>query len=98
MKPPLVVTTPDGTSVIYHAIVRDTIQLMRRPIDSLVATPIAGTERGVNPAISPDGQRIAFFADGAIKTVPICPLCSEQFVFGFALPIGSALPDVAHEL
>src|SRR2546422_10853485 len=40
-------------------------------MESLEATPIAGTEDGFAPFFSPDGQRIGFFAGGRLKSVAI---------------------------
>ena len=37
----------------------------------LDATPIRGTSGGFQPAISPDGQEVAFIADGSIRVVPL---------------------------
>jgi len=50
----------DGPSRIYT----------RRP-DRLEALPLLGTEGGVNPFFSPDGQWIAFFADQRLKRVSV---------------------------
>ena len=43
---------------------------MRR-LDQLQATPLPGTEGARNPFFSPDGQWIAFFADGKLKKVAV---------------------------
>ncbi|MFI5183857.1 MAG: hypothetical protein ACHQNV_05630, partial [Vicinamibacteria bacterium] len=40
-----------------------------RRLDQLHATPVAGTEGAHSPFFSPDGQSIAFFADGQLKRV-----------------------------
>jgi hypothetical protein len=62
---------PDSRTVVYQAIVGDSFQLLRRPLDAVEATPIAGTERAQNFAFSPDGTQIAFYNRGAIRTVPV---------------------------
>ncbi len=46
-------------------------QLYLRPMDSLEARPIPGTEGAVNPFFSPDGQWLGFFAGGKLKKVPV---------------------------
>ena len=61
----------DGSFVLVHAIVGDDFQLVRRPLDASTTTPIPGTERAQNPALSPDGAQIAFYRDGAIRTVSV---------------------------
>jgi len=45
-------------------------QIYLRPMDSLEATPIPGTENGANPFFSPDGQWIGFFAGGKLRKFP----------------------------
>jgi len=63
--------SPDGRTLIYHAITGDSFQLFRRNLDSLDVAPIAGTDRAQSPSFSPDGSQIAFFSRGAIRTVPV---------------------------
>jgi hypothetical protein len=63
--------SPDGSMILYHAVVGDTFQVMRRRLDDVVATPIPGTERAQMVTFSPDGQQLAFFSGGAIRTLPI---------------------------
>jgi serine/threonine-protein kinase len=45
---------------VYESVVAGRSQLLLRRLDALVATPIPGTEGGLNPAFSPDGTRLAF--------------------------------------
>src|SRR5262245_33434845 len=40
-------------------------------MDSLATEPIAGTEDGATPFLSPDGDWLGFTADGKLKKVPI---------------------------
>jgi serine/threonine-protein kinase len=63
--------SPDGSMILYHAVVGDTFQVMRRRLDDVVATPIPGTERAQMVTFSPDGQQLAFFSGGAIRTLPV---------------------------
>jgi len=62
---------PDGSAVVYvsgHA--PDTHLLVRR-IDDAEARPIPGTLGAESPTFSPDGTRLAFFADGRLKRVAL---------------------------
>ena len=45
-------------------------QIYVRRLDQLQAAPLAGTDGALNPFFSPDGQWIAFFADGKLKKIP----------------------------
>ena len=49
-----------GTSLIYV-----------RPLESLTARALPGTENGDQPFWSPDSRSIGFFADGKLKKVPV---------------------------
>jgi Tol biopolymer transport system component/predicted Ser/Thr protein kinase len=66
---PAVALSPDGTHLAYVARQGDTQQLYLRAMDSLEARPIPGTEGGVNPFFSPDGQWLGFFAGIKLKKV-----------------------------
>ena len=46
-------------------------QLYLRSMDSLESKPIPGTENGLEPFFSPDGQWVSFFADGKLKKVAL---------------------------
>jgi serine/threonine protein kinase/Tol biopolymer transport system component len=66
----------DGRFVVYSAIEENPgpqakPQLYLRKIDQLEAKPIAGTEGGINPILSPDDRWVGFWADGKLKTVPV---------------------------
>jgi eukaryotic-like serine/threonine-protein kinase len=50
--------TPGGTSMVFV-----------RRLDELTTRTIPGTEQGVQPVFSPDGEWIAFFASGALRKV-----------------------------
>ncbi len=65
-------TSPGDTGPLADARGSDSVQqLYLRPLDSLEAKPIAGTEGAVGPFFSPDGQWIGFFADGKLKKVSV---------------------------
>lgn len=58
----------DGTKLVY--VITDSsgkTQLLMRPITSLAAQPIQGTEEAVGSFFAPDDQQIAFVSDGALK-------------------------------
>ena len=63
--------TPDGGTLIYASSDPAARLLYRRNRDSHVAVPIAGTEGAYGPFVSPDGNSLGFFADGAMKRVPL---------------------------
>jgi Tol biopolymer transport system component len=66
-----VAVSPDGSHLAYVAIQGGTQQLYLRVMDSLEAKPIPGTDGGVNPFFSPDGQWLGFFAGGKLKKVSV---------------------------
>lgn len=59
--------SPDGRYVTFAVDTDD--RLWVRPIDSLEAKPIEGTERSTFPFWSPDSRWIGFFAQGKLKKV-----------------------------
>ncbi|HWS90074.1 MAG TPA: protein kinase [Pyrinomonadaceae bacterium] len=64
--------SPDGRRVIL--VVRDTAgrqSLWLRPLDSLDAQQLAGTEAGDQPFWSPDGRSIGFIAAGKLKRLDV---------------------------
>jgi serine/threonine protein kinase len=66
------VFTPDGRQLIYVArTVGDTTCLVARPLDSLDAKRIQGTQGARFPAVSPDGRWLAFRDRGTIWRVPL---------------------------
>src|SRR5262245_5975456 len=60
--------TADGKTIVYVA---DTPskdrKLYRHTIGEPTPTEIAGTDRANDPAISPDGRHVVFYADRSIK-------------------------------
>jgi serine/threonine-protein kinase len=57
-------------AVVGSALGSNTQQLFVRRLSQLEATPLPGTVNALNPFFSPDGESIAFFADGKLKRVP----------------------------
>src|SRR5262249_42221003 len=73
--------SPDGRYIAFAGISDGMSRLLLRPIDSLSAQPIPGTEgAGEYPFWSPDSWFIGLFAGGKLKKVAISagtpvPLC-----------------------
>ena len=79
--------TPDGRSLVFSAERDGRVQLYVRRLEALDATPIAGTEGASNPFLSPRGDAVGFYADGALKKVPLAggaavTLCNVDLVYG----------------
>jgi len=63
--------SPEGTRLAIIASGTDgTRRIWIRPMDSLAAQALAGTEDATYPFWSPDGQHIGFFADRKLRKVP----------------------------
>lgn len=84
----------DGRFVVYSAIEENPgpqamSQLYLRRMGQLEAKPIAGTEGGINPFLSPDNRWVGFWVrrDGKLKKVPVeggVPgiLCDASMLYG----------------
>ena len=82
----------DGRFVVYSAIEENPgpqakPRLFLRRMDQSQAKPIAGTEGGVNPFLSPDSRWVGFWADGKLKKIPVeggvaAALCNAPYIFG----------------
>ena len=65
-----VAVSPDGSRLVFSARKENGVELLWvRPLDSVVATPLAGTEGASYPFWSPDGRNIGFFANGKLKRI-----------------------------
>ena len=84
---PYLTVSADGRRVVFAGSAPGPGQLYLRALDSLTPVPIAGTEGGVRPFFSPDGQWIGFFADGKLKKVSLGG--------GEAVTLTEASPQVA---
>jgi serine/threonine protein kinase len=63
--------SPDGHKVVFVASAEGRSQLWLRSLDSQVARPLPGTERGSRPFWSPNSRSIGFLADSRLKRVDI---------------------------
>jgi eukaryotic-like serine/threonine-protein kinase len=63
--------TPDGQALVFVGRRNGAQQLYVRRLDAAEARPLAGTENATVPAVSPDGQWVAFWANHALKKVPL---------------------------
>jgi WD40 repeat protein/predicted Ser/Thr protein kinase len=82
----------DGRFVVYSAIKEkpgpdNRPRLFLRRLDRPEARPIAGTEGGINPFLSPDNRWVGFWADGALRKISIDGgvanvLCDAREIYG----------------
>jgi len=63
--------SPDGNRLAFVASLEGKDRLYVRPLDSLSAIPLAGTEGASSPFWSPDGAFLGFFADKKLKTISL---------------------------
>ncbi|HJZ74615.1 MAG TPA: protein kinase, partial [Vicinamibacterales bacterium] len=63
--------SPDGQHVVLSALREGSRHLYVRSLDEPTAREIAGTDNADSPFFSPDGQSVAFFADGMLKRVAL---------------------------
>jgi Tol biopolymer transport system component len=69
---PSAILSPDGAQLAVVASGADQKpRLYVRSLDQLQATALSGTENARDPFLSPDGQWIAFFADGKLKKISV---------------------------
>jgi len=85
---PTLAISPDGRRLVISAISPDKkSRLWIRPLDSLDARPLAGTEGANNPFWSPDSRQIGFWAAGKLMKIdadggPPVALCDAYDVRG----------------
>ncbi|MCZ6661613.1 MAG: protein kinase, partial [Actinobacteria bacterium] len=63
--------SPDGRTIVYTGLQDGDRHLFVRSLEELEATPLRGTERGVSPFFSPDGQWVGFYDQSSLKKVRI---------------------------
>jgi len=68
---PIVTISPDGQRFVYVGGEPERARLYLREMNRFDATPLEGTEGAHGPFFSPDGEWVAFFAQGTLKKVRI---------------------------
>jgi serine/threonine protein kinase/Tol biopolymer transport system component len=63
--------SPDGRQITYASNVGGTPQIWLRPIDTLDARPVPGTENGGGPFWSPDSRHLVFGASDRLKKIDV---------------------------
>jgi len=63
--------SPDGRRLVFSALNEGKSQLWVRPLGSVAARPLAGTDGGYYPFWSPDSASVGFFADSKLKRIEI---------------------------
>lgn len=89
---PSLALSRDGGRLVYVASVGSQRQLVLRDMRTAEIKPISGTAGGHSPFFSPDGEWVAFFADGKLKKVGLAS--GEIVVLGEASsPFGGVWSD-----
>jgi len=70
--------SPDGSHLISTLLVSGKTKLFDRPLATSAGHPIEGTEGATDPFFSPDGRWLGFFANGALKKVPLAGGPAEE--------------------
>src|SRR5262249_40830513 len=63
--------SPDGKQIAFVAASEGQPRLWLRPLDSMSARPLGGTDSASLPFWSPDNKAVGFFADGKLKRIDI---------------------------
>ena len=84
---PAVAVSPDGQVLAWVGATSDSTRLYMRHLDETEAHPIPGTEDGLAPFFSPDGEWIGFWADERLKKVAVSggvpqTICKNAHVHG----------------
>ena len=84
----LVAVSPDGRHVAFVGASGGRTQIYLRRVDRFDAVPVSGTEGGVDPFFSPDGQWLAFVS-GAVPSGGVIPSTEGKLK---KVPIGGGPP------
>ena len=83
---PTLALAPDGSALVYVALIDDTRKLYRRDMRTGDIEPMLGTEDAQGPFFSPNSQWVGFFAFGKLKKVLLAggePLVLADAIWGF---------------
>ena len=77
--------SPDGTKLAFIATgPSGSPQLWIRPLDSLAAQPLPGTDRAIQPFWSADSRFLAFYAGGNLKKIAVSGGPAQTLTAGFS--------------
>ncbi|HVO11790.1 MAG TPA: protein kinase [Vicinamibacteria bacterium] len=82
--------TPDARALVFVGRRGGVQQLYVRALDGEEARPLEGTEGAQMPVVSPDGSRVAFYANDAIRTLPLAGGPAAVIVRDIWTPFGIA--------
>jgi serine/threonine-protein kinase len=68
---PSITISADGRRIAYVGQSGNDLRIFVRELDRMEPRPVAGTEGGVGPFFSPDGEWLGFFAEGELKKVSL---------------------------
>jgi eukaryotic-like serine/threonine-protein kinase len=94
-RAPAVAMSADGSRIAFSACGADGnagCRIYTRALDDTHARPIAGTEGGTAPFLSPDGSLVGFFTDGKLKKIAVAG-GSPSTVADVREPLGGAWLD-----
>jgi serine/threonine-protein kinase len=88
--------SPDGNTLVFSGSARGQKQLYKRILDQTGAVPIPGTAGAAGPFFSPDGQWVAFLAEGGLKKIsmrggPAVRICDTGPIWGAAWGAGGSI-------
>jgi serine/threonine protein kinase len=78
----------DGTRIAFSAAGSDGPRLYHRDMNSASTVAINGSDGAVNPAFSPDGRSLAFYAAGKLKKIALDGGTAVVIAEGIAYPKG----------
>ncbi len=90
--------TPDGHALVFVGRRDGVQQLYVRALTAAEARPLAATQGAQVPAVSSDGQWVAFWAGGALKKMSLAGGPVIELVSGIAEPPSGLVWDGKHRL
>jgi serine/threonine-protein kinase len=88
--------TADGRTLVFAGYRGGSRQLFVRNVDESVARPLDGTDGAQQPAVSPDGRWVAFWAGDTIKRTPLLGGHVEVLATNIYQPTGMAWDDAGN--